>query len=55
MRFFVAEGAPQNDGGFWVAWELCWRFALGNVIGADRFGKAAAEPPHSKMGWAWFR
>jgi hypothetical protein len=28
MRFFVAEGAPQNDGGFLVGRELWWRFAL---------------------------
>jgi hypothetical protein len=28
MRFFVAGSAPQNDGGFLVAWRLRWRFAL---------------------------
>jgi hypothetical protein len=28
MRFFVAKGAPQNDGG-WEWWtRLWWRFAL---------------------------
>jgi hypothetical protein len=28
------------------------RFALENAGGVGRFGKAAAWPPHSKMGWA---
>jgi hypothetical protein len=30
------------------------RFALENAGGAGSFGKAAAEPPHSKVGWAAF-
>ena len=32
MRFFVAEGAPQNDGGFWAACEWGRRFALGTFL-----------------------
>ena len=59
MRFFVAEGAPQNDGGFLVASGLggagggrgeLRRFAL-NVWRRGGLGKAAAEPPHSKSSW----
>ena len=38
--------------GFGWREELWWRFALGECGGAGCFGKAAAEPPHSKMGWA---
>ncbi len=34
---------------------LWWRFALENAGGVGFFGKAAAEPPHSTMGWARFR
>jgi hypothetical protein len=32
IRFFVAEGAPQNDGGFLVGWELWRRFALDALV-----------------------
>jgi hypothetical protein len=32
MRFFVAEGAPQNDGGFMVEKNLWWRFALDELV-----------------------
>jgi hypothetical protein len=28
------------------------RFALDNAGGAGSVGKAVAEPPHSKVGWA---
>jgi hypothetical protein len=38
MRFFVAKGTPQNDGGFVVAWKLRWRFALDGFV-----ARAAAE------------
>jgi hypothetical protein len=55
MRFFVAKCAPQNDRGFLVAWELWWRFALDAFFGVGGIGKAAAEPPHSTMGWAYLQ
>jgi hypothetical protein len=31
------------------------RFALDAFAPAHHFGKAVAEPPHSKMGWAVFQ
>jgi hypothetical protein len=34
---------------------LWWRFALENAGGAGGCGKAAAEPPHSIVGWAVLR
>jgi hypothetical protein len=50
MRFFVAKGAPQNDGGFFggvrtaeVPLEAGRSFYAGVWT-----AKAAAEPPHSK-------
>jgi hypothetical protein len=35
MRFFVAKGAPQNDGGFWWRDELWRRFALIELAAVD--------------------
>ena len=54
MRFFVAEGAPQNDGGFFGdVRSRGGASRLDHLAQAQCFGKAAAEPPHSKVGWAW--
>jgi hypothetical protein len=38
--------------GFWCGEDLRRRFALDALAARAAFGKAAAEPPHSKMGWA---
>jgi hypothetical protein len=51
MRFFVAEVAPQNDGGLGGAGGAAEAVAeppLDRLVGAVVLGKAAAEPPHSK-------
>jgi hypothetical protein len=50
MRFFVAKDAPQNDGRFFGGEKIA--AALDTFAVWATFGKAAAEPPHSKVGWA---
>jgi hypothetical protein len=50
-RSFVAEGAPQDDGGFCGAGDGAEAAAeprLDYLSGAGGWGKAVAEPPHSK-------
>ena len=48
MRFFVAKGAPQNDGGFLVVRKSWWRFAL-ERLWRGRLRKSGDEPPHSRV------
>jgi hypothetical protein len=49
MRFFVANGAPQNDGGFLVALKSLRHFALDAFVAWATSGKEAAEPPHARV------
>ena len=50
MRIAVGDEVMK----IWSAGMNRWRmrFALESVRAAWSFGSAAAEPPHSKMGWA---
>jgi hypothetical protein len=50
LTYAAPTGLVRSGRGVW--WR---RFALENAGGAGGCGKAAAEPPHSKMGWAWRR
>jgi hypothetical protein len=46
------EALPQitaPEAKFAARRNYCRRFALASVSSTGRFGKAAAEPPHSKM------
>jgi hypothetical protein len=54
MRFFVAEGAPQNDGGLVATGgivEVPPEAGLDGLGGMGGCSKAVAEPPHSKSSW----
>jgi hypothetical protein len=54
MRFFVGRrgGLLRMTAGFCWREDSWWRFAVENAGGAGCCGKAAAEPPHFKMGGA---
>jgi hypothetical protein len=46
MRFFVAKGAAQNDGGFFGGWKLWRRFALDRFV-CGRLGQKRRQSRRS--------